>query len=76
MQFINLKYCILQGAAVLVTLLQRRVAQPDENGTIAMTVRDKVNKVSAIISRQVFVFIFVKSSIILSFVSGFIRQIL
>jgi hypothetical protein len=44
MQFINLKYCILQGAAVLATLLQRRVAQLDENGTIAMTVRDKVNK--------------------------------
>ncbi len=45
MQFINLKYCILQGAAVLATLLQRRGAQLDENGTIAMTVRDKVNKV-------------------------------
>jgi hypothetical protein len=44
MQLINLKYCILQGAAVLATLLQR-VAQLDENGTIAMTVRDKVNKV-------------------------------
>jgi hypothetical protein len=44
MQFINFKYCILQGAAVLATLLQRRVAQLDENGTIAMTVRDKVNK--------------------------------
>ncbi len=44
MQFINLKYCIFQGAAVLATLLQRRVAQLDENGTIAMTVRDKVNK--------------------------------
>jgi hypothetical protein len=42
MQFINLKYCILQGAPVLATLLQRRVAQLDENGTIAMTVRDKV----------------------------------
>ena len=44
MQLINLKYSILQGAAMLATLLQRRVAQLDENGTIAMTVRDKVNK--------------------------------
>jgi hypothetical protein len=44
MQFIYLKYCILQGAAVLATLLQRRVAQLDENGTIAMTLCDKVNK--------------------------------
>jgi hypothetical protein len=45
MQFINLKYCTLQGTAVLATLLKRRVAQLDENGTIAVTVRDKVNKV-------------------------------
>jgi hypothetical protein len=44
MHFINLKYCIFQGAAVLATLLQRRVAQLDENGTIALTIRDQVNK--------------------------------
>jgi hypothetical protein len=45
MQLINLKYSILQGAAMLATLLQRRVAQLDENGTIAKTVCDIVNKV-------------------------------
>jgi len=44
MHFINLKYCIFQGAAVLATLLQRRVAQLDENGTIALMIRDQVNK--------------------------------
>jgi hypothetical protein len=34
----------LQGSAVLATLLQRRVAQLDENGNIAVSVRDKVHE--------------------------------
>jgi hypothetical protein len=35
---------LFQGSAVLATLLQRRVAQLDEFGTISASVRDKVNK--------------------------------
>lgn len=37
------QYITFQGSAVLATLLQRRVAQLDENGLLAASVRDKVN---------------------------------
>jgi hypothetical protein len=37
-------FIIFQGSAVLATLLQRRVAILDENGTIAQLTRDHVNK--------------------------------
>jgi hypothetical protein len=40
----NAKPWLFQGAATLALLLQRRVAQLDEYGTISASVRDKVNK--------------------------------
>jgi hypothetical protein len=33
-----------QGSAVLAVLIQRRFAQLDENGTVAVSVRDKVHE--------------------------------
>ena len=36
--------CLLQGSAVLATLLQRRVLQLDETGGLSATVPDRVNK--------------------------------
>jgi len=41
----NFDLFLFQGSAVLATLLQRRVAQLDEHGTISVSVRDRVHKV-------------------------------